>query len=249
MVQPQDSGRLVQGQVTLAHAPSLRCVLRLGDIINITYIMKDKPMAGVKGKSGRHKSEVGREGFFLRLRPEVMGRVKHCRPLLELQEGVTMSTAEALEHLLTLACEAVERTREGREAPAHTSILGISEISNGVSMAYDDMLACLDAEDEEPPTQPVDVPQASETPTAAAEPSTEQTPSRKRSAWNKLPQETLQALADEWTLCQGLSYSEFAQRLHEKGIYSATAKDGRKVPVSTGKVSEWLKRAEGQGLL
>ena len=41
-----------------------------------------------------------------------------------------MSKAEALEHLLTMACEALERTREGRETPAPMSISGISEISS-----------------------------------------------------------------------------------------------------------------------
>jgi hypothetical protein len=92
-------------------------------------------MAGIKGKSGRHKSDFEREGFFFRLRPEVMARVERCTPLLELQEGVTMSKAEALEHLLTMACEALERTREDREASA--SISEISEISNGISALHE----------------------------------------------------------------------------------------------------------------
>ena len=87
-------------------------------------------MAGVRGKSGRHESDIKREGYFFRLRPEVIARVERCTLLLELQEGARMSKAEAFEHLLTMACEALERTREGREAPLPMSISGISEISS-----------------------------------------------------------------------------------------------------------------------
>ena len=79
-------------------------------------------MAGIKGKAGRHKSDVERAGYFFRLRPEVIARVDRCAPLLELKEGVRMSKAEALEHLLTMACEALERRREGREASVPDSI-------------------------------------------------------------------------------------------------------------------------------
>jgi hypothetical protein len=40
-----------------------------------------------------------------------------------------------------------------------------------------------------------------------------------------------------------------AQRLHERGIHSATTKDGKKVPANKGNVSKWLKQAEEQGML
>jgi len=92
-------------------------------------------MAGVKGKSGRHTSAITREGYYFRLRPEVINRVERCTPLLELKKAVRMSKAEALEHLLTMACEVLERAREGREAPA--SISEISEISNGISALHE----------------------------------------------------------------------------------------------------------------
>jgi hypothetical protein len=59
----------------------------------------------------------------------------------------------------------------------------------------------------------------------------------------------LQAIADERTLCEGLSLREFAQRLHDKGIYSATAKDGGRVPANPGNVKKWLEQARRQGLL
>ena len=88
-------------------------------------------MAGVKGKSGRHESDIKREGYFFRLRPEVIARVKRCTPFLIMQEGVRMSKAEALEHLLTIACEAVEETGKdkGTPVPAHAPISKISSIS------------------------------------------------------------------------------------------------------------------------
>jgi hypothetical protein len=46
-----------------------------------------------------------------------------------------------------------------------------------------------------------------------------------------LPHEVLERIADERTHCEGLSLSQCAQRLHDKGIYSATAKDGSHKPV------------------
>jgi hypothetical protein len=99
------------------------------------------------------------------------------------------------------------------------------------------------------PASAAPVLQAAEAPSAAAAPVRTQTPTGQRSAWNKLPRETLQAIADERTHCEGLSHREFAQRLHEKGIYSATAKDGSKVPANHRRVSEWLERAREEGML
>jgi hypothetical protein len=216
-------------------------------------------MAGVKGKSGRHKSEVEREGFFFRLRPDVITRVERCTPLLELQEGVRLSRAEAIEHLLTMACTAVEGRREGSPALAQTSISQILEISP-MSISRISEISGEDfsvpgfgfPEDEDEEELPVSHTNGQGAPAASVtEPQTAETPSgkRQRSAWNKVPPETLQAIADERTLCDGISYSEFAQRLHAKGIYAATAKDGSKVPASTGRLSELLKRAREQGLL
>ena len=112
-------------------------------------------MAGVKGKSGRHTSDIKREGYYFRLRPEVIARVERCTPLLEIQEGVRMSKAEALEHLLTMACADLERAREGHETPASVPapISHISPLAHGTP-ASDDLPAFLD-EDEETPAQPV----------------------------------------------------------------------------------------------
>jgi predicted transcriptional regulator len=64
-----------------------------------------------------------------------------------------------------------------------------------------------------------------------------------------LPDETLQAIAEERTHCEGLSLRDFAQRLHARGIYSARAKDGSPVPANAGNVKKWLDQARAAGLL
>ena len=298
MVQPQDGRRLVQGQVTLAHPPSLSAHLGLGDIINIMYnedimnIRRETPMAGVAGKSGRHKRADDRasenlEGLFLRLRSEILTKVWSCKGKIEHQEGVSLSKAEAVERILEAGCEALEGTREGRETPApfQFPISGISEISSTqiskISEISGDDVSVPGygfPEDEEeipapashtngqgapapqPTTQPaiplalepapktappVAVPQTAETP----EPAVQTAPRAKRPASHALPPETLQAIADERTHCEGLSYREFAQRLHDREIYSSKAKDGSHVPANPGNVKKWLEQAREAGVL
>src|SRR6266567_4003364 len=62
-------------------------------------------------------------------------------------------------------------------------------------------------------------------------------PEQRRSpAKHGLSREKLQEIADERTLCEGLSYRAFAQRLHDRGIYSSTAEDGSRVPANSGNV-------------
>jgi hypothetical protein len=92
--------------------------------------------------------------------------------------------------------------------------------------------------------QPVAVPQASETPEPAV-----QSPRAKTPGKHGLSRETLEWIAEERTHCEGLSLSAFAQRLHDKGIYSATAKDGSHVPANPGNVKKWLDKAREAGLL
>jgi hypothetical protein len=70
----------------------------------------------------------------------------------------------------------------------------------------------------------------------------------KTPARHGLPREKLQEIADERTHCEGLSYREFAQRLHERGIYSTKAKDGSKVPANPGNVKKWLEQARAVGM-
>ena len=59
----------------------------------------------------------------------------------------------------------------------------------------------------------------------------------------------LQVIADERTLCEGLSMADFAQRLFDKGLYRARSRDGREVPVDHSRLRRWLAQARDAGLL
>ena len=99
--------------------------------------------------------------------------------------------------------------------------------------------------------QPVPVPQASETPSATAEPIGAQTLLVETPVHHGRPgisRETLQAIADERTLCEGLSIREFSQRLFDKHIYRAKAKNGQEVPVDHSRLRRLLDRAREAGL-
>jgi hypothetical protein len=102
----------------------------------------------------------------------------------------------------------------------------------------------------EPMAAPIAVPQAPEpdhSASMAVVERTTETPSRR--SQRGLPREKLEEIADEWARCQGLSLREFAQRLHDRGIYSSRAKDGSKVPANPGNLDKWLERARAEGLL
>jgi hypothetical protein len=71
----------------------------------------------------------------------------------------------------------------------------------------------------------------------------------KRPAQHGVPREKLQEIADERTQCEGLSLREFAQCLHERGIYSSRAKDGSPVPANPGNLKKWLDQARHAGVL
>jgi hypothetical protein len=64
-----------------------------------------------------------------------------------------------------------------------------------------------------------------------------------------LPRATLECIAEERMHCEGLSLNDFAQHLHDKGIYSSTTSDGSRVPVHKGTLRRWLERARAEGLL
>jgi hypothetical protein len=234
-------------------------------------------MAGVKGKSGRHKGDIEREGYFLRLRPEVIARAERCTPLLEMQEGVRMSKAEALEHLLTMACAAVEQAYAHKETPvpAHifpSKISGISSLSDDLH-ALNDMLAVVDEEElaapvshtngtGAPTTQPaiplaleptpvtappVDVPPVSETPTATTP--TPQ-PERHQPVVKTPPElsEDIVKIAEARAQHDRLSERAFIQLLFERGIYRHRAKDGSEVPLPHSTYRDWMQRAREAGL-
>jgi hypothetical protein len=232
-------------------------------IVDITYIIEEMPMAGVKGKSGRHMSDIKREGYYFRMRPEVIARVERCTPLLEIQEGVRMSKAEALEHLLTMACAALERALDGRETPTQRLISGISEISDRsiskISAISGEDISVpgygFPGDEDEPPApqpttqpaiplalepapktaQPVPVPHAAEAPVPHGRPG--------------ISRETLQAIAEEYTRCKDLSRTAFVLHLFEKDIYRAKAKDGSPVPMDHSRLRRLLERARDEGML
>src|SRR5205814_4034641 len=133
LVVPQDGRRLVQGQVTLTHPPSLSADLRLGDILSIMYISdiiyirREIPMAD----RGRPQSTKAYFKILLRLPPALQARVEHCHALLQRQHGPKFTQTEALWHLLAAGCAAVEGALEGREisAPEPIQISEISDVS------------------------------------------------------------------------------------------------------------------------
>jgi hypothetical protein len=96
-------------------------------------------------------------------------------------------------------------------------------------------MAILQAPEPEHLASMADVERANETPTHRSQ--------------RGLPREKLEEIADEWTRCQGLSLREFAQRLHDRGIYSSRAKDGSNVPANPGNLDKWLERARNEGML
>jgi hypothetical protein len=159
---------------------------------------------------------------------------------LQLQTGARLTQNEAFRRLLEAGCEGLEHALAGHETPAQTpkpiaEISYIAEISNGVPAFLDDMPAFVDDEDEETPASPVSVPCATDTPVHHGRPG--------------ISRETLQAIADAYTRCQGLSTNAFAQHLFEHGIYRAKGKDGRAVPVDHTRLRRWLKQAREEAML
>jgi hypothetical protein len=86
---------------------------------------------------------------------------------------------------------------------------------------------------------PVAVPQVAETPRAVAV----------HHGRPGISPETLQAIADERTRCEGLSLKDFAQRLFDKQIYRSKGKDEQEVPVDHSRLRRWLDKAREAGLL
>jgi hypothetical protein len=192
----------------------------------------------MKGKSGRKPREDEVKGVFVRLPPALLARVEHCHWLLQRQRGPKVTQTTAFWDILEAGCEALEQTLEGREAraPAQTPISKISEISSDDL----DMPGYGFPGDEETPAQPVAVPQTVEM----------SAPKATRSAPHALPREKLQAIADERTLCEGLSLREFSRRLFDKGVYRARdRKTGEEKPGDPTQLGRWLKQAHDEGML
>jgi hypothetical protein len=64
-----------------------------------------------------------------------------------------------------------------------------------------------------------------------------------------LPRETVEAIAQERWRCEGLSLRQFAQHLHERGIYSSMARDGSRRPVDASTLGHSREQAREAGLL
>jgi hypothetical protein len=204
-------------------------------ISDITYISKGMPMAG------RPKREEEVTPILLRIPPALLERVQRCQALLQLQTGASVTRTAAFWHILEAGCDALE----GRETPAPVQIpiSRISEISS-LSISKISEISGEDLsvpgfgspEDDTEPLVPVVAgPQTTEAPAHHGRPG--------------ISRETLQAIADERTLCEGLNMREFAERLFAKSIYRAKAKDGREVPVDHSRLRRWLAQAQEQGLL
>ncbi len=184
--------------------------------------------------------------------------------------------------MLEAGCAAVEERLEGREtpAPAHMPLSEISEISpipiSKISEISGDDWSVPGygfPEDEEElpapashtngthaPALPVDVPQASETPSTASEPSAEQTPSSQTPAPQQemlepavrtTPElsEDIVKIAEARAQYNRLSERAFIQLLYDRGIYRHRAKDGSEVPLPHSTLRDWLQRAREAGLL
>jgi hypothetical protein len=182
--------------------------------------------------AGRPPRQEAVEPVLLRIPPALLQRVERCQRRMAVQEDATITRTEAFWRIIEAGCAALERQQSGQDTPV---IYPIPEISASETPA--------------PSTPAAQAPGTSDTPGATEEAVTEQKSTRKAPAAHGLPRETLEAIADERTRCEGLSYSEFAQRLHDRGIYSSRAKDGSLVPANRGNVKKWLDQAREAGLL
>jgi hypothetical protein len=126
--------------------------------------------------AGRPPRTAEVKGVYIRISPALIDRVEHCHALLQRQHGPRFNQTAAYERIIEAGCAALEGTPEGQATPvpaqipiADISQISISKISEIASEDYD-IPGYGFPEDEETLAQPVDVPQASEMPSTAAEP-------------------------------------------------------------------------------
>ena len=179
---------------------------------------------------GRPSKGVERSNILLRVPTDLIEQVDAFKESLEAERGgFGINRTDMLIRLIEVGLQTLTQARQpashpnGQEAPTPQPTA-----QPAIPLAL-----------EPAPTtaHPVDVPQAAETPTA-------KTPAR-----HGLPREKLQEIADERMQCEGLSLREFAQRLHDRGIYSSRAKDGSPVPANPGNLKKWLDQARDAGVL
>jgi hypothetical protein len=211
--------------------------------------------------AGRPKRDDEVEVVFLRLPKEMLARIVRSKGLIELEEGVNLNKTQAFLRLLDAGCAAIERTHQSRATPGPAPAPP-AELSERASEPLSELvqLSNIATGLTAPDTRPVSLKEedAAERPAPAVprrvpHPATRHPRPRSlrpaHQGQRGLSRAKLQEIADEYTLCEGLSYSEFAQRLHDKGIYSATAKDGSKGPANRGNVKKWLDQARDDDLL
>jgi hypothetical protein len=174
----------------------------------------------------------------LRLSPTLLARVNRCKALIELQEGSSPSRTQVLWRIIEEGCKAVEGQVQ---APQTSMIPEIPQVPQVTEIP--------DVDQTQAPTVQEMPPEAPSHPGPLGESEPEARTAPRTQSHRGTPRETLEAIAEERTHCEGLSYREFAQRLYDKGIYRQQTKDGQTVPVDPGNLSRWLKRASKEGLL
>jgi hypothetical protein len=174
---------------------------------------------------GRPARGVETSNVLLRIPALLLEQVDTFKDTLESERGgFRINRTDVLTRLIEVGLQTLTQARQPVAQPAsHTNGQGA-------------------------PASSVTTPQAAETSKAVSEPVREQRPIAKTPARHGLPREKLQEIADERTRCEGLSLREFAQRLHDRGIYSTRAKDGSHVPANPGNVKKWLEQAREAGL-
>jgi hypothetical protein len=192
---------------------------------------------------GRPPKGVERSNILLRMPTDLIEQVDIFKESLEAERGgFVINRTDMLIRLIEVGLQTLTQARQPAAQPAPASHVNGQGVSAPEPAAQPAIPLALEPA---PKTaQPVAVPQASETPEPAV-----QTPRAKTPAKHALPREVLERIADERTHCEGLSLREFAQRLFDKDIYQAKAKDGSRVPANPGNVKKWLEQAREAGLL
>ena len=203
---------------------------------------------------GRPSRGYDASAILLRVPTDLLQRIETYQARIEAQIGLPVTRQALLVRLLTQAIDAIERPASPalsaetvrNERPSENGNMGVQEGYPPELKQYQKMVQATiaGAKDifKDPPIQTLPPP-------AVQHPHTLPARTRTAPAPRGLPRETLEAIAQERTHCEGLSLSEFAQRLHDKGIYSATAKNGSRGPVNKGNLAKWLERAREAGLL
>jgi hypothetical protein len=173
---------------------------------------------------GRPPKGVERSNILLRMPTDLIEQVDTFKESLEAERGgFGINRTDMLIRLIEVGLQTLTQVRQPAPHPAHQPVTQPAPASRTNGQGA--------------PTPSVPTAQAAARPRA------------KRPAKHRLPDEVLARIAEERTHCEGLSLREFAQRLFDKDIYQATAKDGSRVPANPGNVKKWLDEAREAALL